>query len=399
VTLTLVPRGYAQVVVRRTLLLDGGIALVVLGVTLGMLARHGFGTPGPGVRDLDALGVVLAAATALPLVAWRVAPLPVFVFVAAASTALVWLAYPLDVPLGALVAVYTLGLTHAADARLAWRAAAAAFAIAFVPATALAYLARGGQLGEIAAPLAFWALIMAGAWIAADRDRLRRALISDLAERARSAEHEAEQERRLAVTEERLRIARDLHDSAGHALNVILVQAGAARLLRERDPEASVRSLHTVEEVARETIGEIERLVSTLRQDDEEPLTPADPAALEDLVRRSRAAGLAVETEISGSRPSLPSSVAGAAYRILQEGLTNASRHGQGSARVAVRFEREALLITITNPTTANGRRPPGHGIAGMRERAALVGGTLEAAAREGIFRLSARLPYRPVAS
>ena len=167
-------------------------------------------------------------------------------------------------------------------------------------------------------------------------------------------------------------------------------------MLRDRDPEGSGRAIVTIEQVARDTIGEIDRLVRALREDGgPEPRTPADPAALEDLVRRHRAAGLVVGTDVGGAHRALSGGVAGAAYRILQEGLTNAARHGRGSAQVAVQFEPRALSITITNPTVE--RAPAaggGHGIVGMRERAALLGGTLEAGGRQGVFRLCARLPY-----
>src|SRR5206468_1467421 len=131
-----------------------------------------------------------------------------------ASTALVGLACPLDVPIGALIALYTLAGTHGSVPRPASRALAVAVAAAFLPAAFLAYVARGVQVSEVAAPMLFWAVVFASVWIMADRERLRRELISDLAERARRAEHEAERERRLAIVEERLRIARDLHDSA-----------------------------------------------------------------------------------------------------------------------------------------------------------------------------------------
>jgi signal transduction histidine kinase len=163
----------------------------------------------------------------------------------------------------------------------------------------------------------------------------------------------------------------------------------------------SGQAIATIEQVARDTIGEIDRLVRALRKDGaEEPPTPADPAALEELVRRYGAAGLVVGTEVGGPRRALPGGVAGAAHRIIQEGLTNAARHGRGSAQVAVRFEPHALAITITNPTDERGPAAgSGHGIVGMRERAALLGGTLEAGVRHGVFRLCARLPYDAVAS
>jgi signal transduction histidine kinase len=225
-----------------------------------------------------------------------------------------------------------------------------------------------------------------------------------LEELAARTEREAVRERRLAAAEERTRIARELHDSAGHAVNVILVQAGAARLLHDRDPEGSRRAITTIEEVARTTLGEIDQLVRALRDDNSADNSavlpvPADPAALDELLEHHRASGLTIATDVRGQRGGLPHSVTWAAYRILQEALTNAARHGHGSADVAVWFAPDAVEITVTNPA-GNGSPPGGgHGIVGMRERATLLGGSLDARTDNGTFRLHARLPHTKAAS
>jgi signal transduction histidine kinase len=225
--------------------------------------------------------------------------------------------------------------------------------------------------------------------------------MAELEERARRAEREAERERRLAAAEERARIARDLHDSAGHAINVILVHAGAARLLGDRDPERSQEALQTIEDVARETLGEIDRLVRALRDDGlpAESRTSVEPplglAAIDTLAERHRSAGLAVGIRLHGSRRALPRGVDQAAYRIVQEALTNAARHGSGSADVDVVYGTNALEVTVSNPTAhreASGA--DGHGIVGMRERASLLGGSLDVQAENGVFRIRASLPY-----
>ena len=253
---------------------------------------------------------------------------------------------------------------------------------------------RDGLAPEVFLGAGVWA----AAWFAGDRSRLRRERIAELEERARNAEREAERERRLAAAEERMRIARDLHDSAGHAINVILVQAGAARLLQERDPAGARAALQTVEEVARDTLGEIDQLVRALREDvppgEVEP--PPGLAALDALAERYRVSGLSVTVTVDGPRRPLSPAVDQAAYRILQEALTNAAWHGRGSAEVAIEFAPRTLEIAVTNPAAPS---PPerdggGHGIVGMRERAQLLGGTLEAGADNGSFRVRARLPY-----
>jgi len=248
-------------------------------------------------------------------------------------------------------------------------------------------------------PLLFGIVVWGGAWVIGDRIRFRRTRITELEERARRAEEEAERERRLATAEERTRIARDLHDSAGHAINVILVQAGAARLLREQDPERSRAALETIEEVARETLGEIDQLVRALREDDLASGGTVDPApglaAVDTLMQRHRSAGLDVHVREYGSRRPLPPGLDQAAYRILQEALTNAARHGTGSAEVDITFGPAALELEVSNPAPFD--RPVGgaaHGIVGMRERAALLGGSLETGAVHQRFRVRARLPY-----
>jgi signal transduction histidine kinase len=151
--------------------------------------------------------------------------------------------------------------------------------------------------------------------------------------------------------------------------------------------------------VARGTIGEIERLVRALRDDAPGPPEPADPAALDELLDQHRATGLTITTDLRGPRPALPRSVAWATYRILQEALTNAARHGRGSADVAVWFQPHVVEIKVTNPAATNGSASgSGHGIVGMRERAAVLGGTLEAHADDGTFWLHARLPHSQAA-
>lgn len=377
--------------------MDGAIAGVAFVLALGIMLAGGLDAE-PGGREPDVLGVGLVAAATLPVAARRLAPVPVFVVVSAAMIALWTLDYRTDIPFGPLIGIYTLGWRYGGLrwSRRIWPVLVVA---ALVPASIVTYLREGTALTDVLVPeMAVFALMLAGVWIAGDRVRLRRERMVELEERARRTEREAERERRVAAAEERIRIARELHDSAGHAINVILVQAGAARLLQERDPEGSRRALATVEQVARDTIGEIDRLVRVLRTGDDVDAgvpVPADPAALGDLVERHRATGLRIRTDVDGHRDAVPRSVSWAAYRILQEALTNAARHGDGSADLAVRFASEAVDITVTNPAPAGGGGPGGgHGIVGMRERATLLGGTLSAEQVNGGFRVHAHLPY-----
>jgi len=379
-------RGEAQV--------DWSIALVVFVLSLALLAAEGASRPDS--RDPDALAVVLVAFASLPLAARRKAPLAVFVVTAVSSAVLNLVGYPGGPPLGPTVAVYFLALSSQVMRVPRWLAAAVVAALLLVHAGAVGVADESFPT----VPLLFGALVWGGAWVVGDRVRMRRQRIEELEERARRAEREAERERRLAAAEERTRIARDLHDSAGHAINVILVQAGAARLLGEHDPGRS-QALRTIEDVARETLGEIDQLVRALR-DDELPAEsrrnvepPVGLSGLDTLADRHRSAGLEVDVRLRGSRRPLPPGVDQAAYRIVQEALTNAARYGSGSAAVEIAYGARELELGVSNPT-ARRERPEadGHGIIGMRERAGLLGGRLDVRTENGVFRIRARLPY-----
>jgi signal transduction histidine kinase len=313
----------------------------------------------------------------------------VFAVTALASAAFNVLDYPPGPPIGPTVALYFVGLSPAAT-RTGMRVTAAAIVGLFIVHVGAAGIGRD-EFPIV--PALFGALVWGGAWVLGDRVRLRRERMTELEERARRAERETERERRLAAAEERTRIARDLHDSAGHSINVILVQAGAARLLAEKDPERSRAALATIETVARETLGEIDAIVRALRED-EDAVEPPGLAALDTLVKRHREAGLDVDVLVNGARRPLGPAVDQAAYRILQESLTNALRHGNGSAKVALNYTGDALEIGVTNPSRGNGPAAVGHGIVGMRERASLLGGNMSFESMNGLFRVRARLPY-----
>ncbi|GAB2926090.1 histidine kinase [Micromonospora polyrhachis] len=391
---------------RRNLTIDAGVAGLVFGATLALLAARGFGSPYPGARGLDVTGVVLAAFASLPLAVRRIRALTAYLVIAVATLVLLWLGYSLDGPFGVAVATYGVSVAYSGDRRRARRAVAMLAIVGFLVAVAVGYAAAGLSGRAMVTLLLVWPAFFVGLWIAGDRTRLRQERIAALAERARRADREAQRERRLAAARERTRIARELHDSAGHAINVILVQAGAARLLHDRDPERSRAAIGAIEQVARNMIGEIDRLVGALREDDgtDGSSVPADPSALDELLGQYEAAGLQITADVSGTRGVLPPSVAWAAYRILQEALTNAVRHGTGTADVAIEFGPEAVEIAVANPVRRGGDADrlgaegavgrAGHGIVGMRERALLLGGTLDVAGDRRSFRLAARLPH-----
>jgi signal transduction histidine kinase len=366
----------------RDLLVDCAVALVALVLTLGSL----FG-PERGAADHHAglLTALLAAFATLPLVVRRRFPLGVFAVTALASTVISALGYPHGPPIGPTVALFFLALAPEEVRAPPWLTAGTVvgFYAAHVAATGLADDAFP------TVPLLVGVLVWGGAWVVGDRIRHRR-------ERRRDVVESAARERRLAAAEERTRIARDLHDSAGHALNVILVQAGAARLLEEKDPARARAAIATIEEIARETVGDIDRLVSALREDGSDGAVEPPPglAALDSLVRVQRASGLEVRVQVSGDRRAAPPGVDRAAYRILQEALTNAARHGAGGAEVELEFGPGALDLRVTNPVAPGTVPGAGHGLVGMRERAALLGGMLTAGPADGRFTVRAELPY-----
>jgi signal transduction histidine kinase len=375
-------------------LLDVAVAAAALAGSLAQL-RHGGIVPSLPGSELDLIGVVLAACSTVPLIAWRRSPLGVLVVTAAAGVLLAGLGYRIDLLLGPAAALYLLAASRQPQAP--WTARTTLTVVGLLLAFLAATAAARGTFP--ASELLHTSLAWAVAWFAGERTRLRREHIAELRERALRVEREAERERLLAAATERARIARDLHDSAGHAISVIAVRAGAARLRHRRDPDRSLAALEAIEQLARQTAAEIDQLVGALREGRRASggvEAPLGLASLDTLIAHHRAAGLEVTADTTGVPRPLASAADQAAYRILQEALTNATRHGTGSARIELAFSDQALELKVTNPVPASGSPRPGggHGLVGMRERAALLGGNLDAGRANGAFRVRARIPY-----
>jgi signal transduction histidine kinase len=365
----------------RRRVVDVLLVLAVFVLTVGMLGGRDWNDHAG--RDLDALGVVLAAATALPLLLRRSTPVAAFALSGLASSLIAALDYPPGPPIGPTVALFFVG-RYPSETASGRRVAAVTVGAIYLLHVAASWLGRGDSP---LVPLLLGALVWGGAWVAGDRVRQRQERIRE--ERART-----QRERRLAVAEERTRIARDLHDSAGHALNVILVQSGAARLLAQKDPAQAQAALETLESVARETVDEIDRMVRVLREDGDGAIDPPiGLAALDRLVQRHEEAGLHVEVTVRGEPRPLTRAVDQAAYRIVQEALTNAARHGSSDAVLTVTYGERALELAVRN-AASEAAVVEGHGIVGMRERAALLGGRVAVTSRGGRFEVRAELPY-----
>jgi signal transduction histidine kinase len=220
-------------------------------------------------------------------------------------------------------------------------------------------------------------------------------------ERAARAEREREERARSAVTEERARIARELHDVVGHSVSLMTVQASAVRRLLRPEQQREREALLIVEQTGREALAEMRRMVGVLRRPEEAPALAPQPSLgrLDKLVEQAREAGLGVELRIEGDPLPLPASVDLTAYRLVQEGLTNALKHARAErAQVLVRYGNGAIEVTVSDDGRGAGSGDGGgHGLVGMRERVAVYGGELEAGPRpEGGYRLRARLPLVP---
>lgn len=213
------------------------------------------------------------------------------------------------------------------------------------------------------------------------------------------AERAAAERRR--ADEQRLRIARELHDVLAHSISVINVQAGVGLALLDSDPEQARAALTTIKAASKEALGEVRQVLDTLRAPGEAPRTPAPGLdRLPELVEQAASAGLTVETTTEGAPVALPPGADLAAFRIVQEALTNVVRHsGSRAARVTIRYLPGVLELRVDDdgPATGGDAGGSGNGLAGMRERAGGLGGTIEAGTREdGGFRVRAVLPVRP---
>ncbi len=237
------------------------------------------------------------------------------------------------------------------------------------------------------------------AWLGglAHRDRTEQALEAE--ERARLAEREREVAARIAVAEERARIARELHDIVAHAVSVMVLQVGAVRHRLPSGFEEDTDALRSVEQTGRSALGEMRRLLGAMRREDEDgPDLAPQPGlgTLDLLLDEVRRAGLAVSLHVDGEPVRLPAAIDLSAYRIVQEGLTNALKHAHaGRADVGIRYSSDELRIEVSDDGT--GAAPTGdagHGLVGVRERVKLYGGSMSAGTvNGGGFRLTTSLP------
>jgi len=339
-------------------------------------------------------GNLLAAVGTGASLWWRrsrpLIPLAAFMVMAVVSSA--WLTHPDDVGtwIFALIAIgYALG--RYGNPRDGWPATV----VVAVGLTAVAL-----ELGQGPGDVAFPAIVLLASALPGYGLRQRIALARQLAERTHELEAEREAREQAATLEERRRIARELHDIVAHSVSVMVVQAGAARRTLDRDPERALDALGAVEATGRGALVELRRLLGLLRPEGEDASRAPQPgmAGLESLVDRARAAGLPVDLVVEGEPEPLASGVDLAAYRIVQEALTNTLKHaGPARARVLVRWTREDVELEVTDTGRGYSESEDdggGHGIVGMRERVAMCGGDVYTGRRAGGgFEVRVRLP------
>ena len=369
-------------------MIDVGLALVLAGIAAVEVATsEDVGAPWP-VAALFALG------TTLPLVWRRRAPLVVLVVVLASLAtcdAAYGIADNVSAPFaGVLFAAYAGGAyTSRRDGRIA---------AGIIALTAVLMAVAIGE--DVAGDTVFIGGILLAVWGAATVVRSRQELAGVLAARTVELEHEREENARLAVAEERARIARELHDVVAHNVSIMVVQAGAERRAIGAERPATTEVLATIEATGRAALAEMRRLLGMLRRSDDELALAPQPSLrhLSDLVEQVREAGMPVDLRIEGDPRPIAPGIDLSAYRIVQEALTNALKHaGPARARVTVRYGDNALDIEITDDGAGDveeGQQRGGHGLMGMRERVALFGGDLAAGRRRGGgYAVRARLP------
>jgi signal transduction histidine kinase len=374
---------------------DAGAAVFIIGSGFVPFSDSGF-------RPANALTLALVVAPAVVLLLRRRWPIPaLFACVALyALAAFTWTLWP-GIVLAIAIAMFAVGN------RLP---RATTLIVALVAIGAVMIINVLASLGSVLDPRVFAAAVtLAFAAAAGDGTRFRREYIVAITERAERAEQTRESEARRRVSEERLRIARDLHDAVAHQIAVINLNAGVASSAIETRPAAAQEAVRTIRVAARTVLGEIGALLEILRTDDdaEVPISPQPGLdRLEDLVTQFGDAGLAVTVRKEGALSTVGGATSLVAYRVIQEGLTNAHKHGAESrAHVLIHVDEHLLRIIVTNPVPAavasTDRSPAttpveigsGLGLVGLRERVATIRGVVEAGPAAGGWRLAATLP------
>ncbi|MEU9130982.1 sensor histidine kinase [Kitasatospora sp. NPDC048540] len=375
------------------------VALAVLAAVVQVAGSAAAGRHQPDRVPLDALGYLLLLLGPALLVERRRRPAAVAVATTAVTLVYVVAGYPYGPVFLSMVVAFCVGV-QLGHRRVVWACAAVFY-------TAHLLIGHGLPAGLLRAPAGApngWQELGVAAWLllvlaVSEILRFRR-------ERIAVVRAAAEQAERRRVDEERLRMARELHDILAHSISLIHVQAGVALELMDTRPEQAHSALVTIKAASKEALGEVRQVLGTLRGPaDSAPRGPAPGLdRLDELADQARSAGLAVAVHTTGSGPEIPAGLGLAAFRIVQEALTNVLRHSAArTAEVTVDRLPDALRVRIADPGPAGAAAGPrsggadgsGTGLVGMRERASALGGTLTAGPTPaGGFLVEARLPY-----
>lgn len=384
-----------RVSARQWQLIDGAWALLVAAFTVAAVVTGRFdGAAGRG-WDVARVAATVVVCGVLPL--RRAYPRQVL----GCTAILVGLAVALGVrgPVTSLaaLALYTVAATN--DRRLPVATVASVAGLVCVAAL----VPQGGP--DWGAVVSGPAIVLVG-WLAGENTRTRRDYTEAVAERAAEREQEREERVQRAAAGERVRIARELHDVVAHAMSVVAVRAGVARVVLDTQPEEAREALSIIETTSRRALQEMRLIVDVLRQAGEPAaeLAPAPGLAdIDQLIGHVSQAGVHVETRTEGTVRALPAGVDLSAYRIIQEALTNVVRHaGPSTVRLLLHYEPEELEIELTDDGGSHSTSSPvispmnsggGHGLVGMRERVALYGGQLSAGPTADGFKVLVRLP------
>ena len=374
----------------RALAIDGAVGLAAFAISATVLA--GTGRVASDLREPDAGAYLLAAACSAAVVARRRFPAGAAVAGLAAALAFSAAQYPV-----ALTPVTLLPLYTAASVLSAPRARIL-LAGAVVAAALTTTLSPGPTDPSMVA-------LVVAAWLLGSYVGSRRAYTAELERKNRLLEQARVELADRAVAEERLRIARELHDVVAHAMSVVALHAGTGRMVATENPAAARQALTTIESATRSALTEMRRLLDVLRGSSGDAAAGLAPtpglADLDALVADVARSGVLVEVRVEGERRDVPAGVDLSAYRIVQEALTNVIKHAQRArTTILVRYEDDALAVEVGDegpgpqvPVPADATA--GHGLVGMRERVALYGGELSAGpGPSGGFRVAARLPF-----
>ena len=333
--------------------------------------------------------VLGAVGLSAPLLWRRVAPvaaIAAFMAVAVVQTALFT-----EVPESGLVILNVLLVHYSVGAHSETRPAFAGLAIGLAGIVGVSLLY---DPGDVLFPVVVFGTLP---WLAGRAVQNRTRLTRELQERTQRLEHEREVRARAAAARERSRIARELHDVIAHNVSVMVIQAGAARRIAERDPDRAEEAARLIESTGREALAELRRTLGMLRKSDEDIALAAKPSLVRvgTLLLGAQRAGLSASLKVEGTPRPLPPGLDLAAYRIVQEALTNAIKHADASvAEVRVRRTAEGVELEVVDDGVGPAGNGRGQGLIGMRERASLLGGAVEAGPQPGGgFRVKATLP------